>query len=127
MEVVEEIYVGDCLIVEVQDKSQIIGPNTTTVDLEIKVKFDVMPSYFDQIEHFEQVKAAFGTQITYEYRMKRSFVNKDEKDAVSEQFLESFKKNTLPYLSRPDFPRSLALAKYRDVGKMYHGYSFLPQ
>jgi hypothetical protein len=126
MKLVEAIHVPDHLTVEVWDKSQLIAANTTKVDLSIKMKFDIIPAYFDKIEHFEQVKEVFGAQISYEYRMGRSFVKSDEKEAVVGQLLESFKKNSLPYFSRQDFPRSFALAKYRDIGKNNHGYSLFP-
>lgn len=115
MVLVEKIFVSDNIIAEVWDQSRVIASNTTRVDILFRIKFDLMPSYFDNMEHFEQVRKVYGTQIFHEYRMGKSFVTHSEKSAVVEILLESFKNNSLPYLSKPTFPRHLVLSKYMDI------------
>jgi hypothetical protein len=64
-----------------------------------------------------------GTEIFFEYKGERAFVKDSEKNTVFQQLLDNFKKNSLPYLSRPSFPASLALSKYRDIEKSSYKYN----
>lgn len=123
MELVEEIPLPNNLKVEVWDQSRPIASDTTKVDLYIRLKVDLKPSYFIEHEHYEKVRKVFGPEIFFEYRMGRSFVNSREKDAIFRELLEMFKEDTLPYLSKPAFPRNLALSKYRDIEKNLYKYS----
>jgi hypothetical protein len=125
MKLLEKINISDDLVLEVWDRSQIVAPNTTKVELVVKTTFEIIPSYFNNAAQFEQVKAALGMQIDYEYRMERPLVNTLQKDDVIEQLLGSFRKNMLPYFSRPDFSRSFVLAKYRDIKKKLQRPAFV--
>jgi hypothetical protein len=126
MSLIEKIVLPNDLVVEVWDRSRTIAAATTRVELLIKMKLDLTPSCFDNIEQFEMIKAALGTSIFYEHRLEKPFVKHEDKDAVCEKLLESFKKISLPYFSRPAFPRRFALSRYRDIDKSKHKCSFLP-
>ncbi len=123
MELIEEIRLPNNLKVEVWDQSRPIASDTTKVDLYIRLKVDLKPSYFIEREHYEKVRKVFGPEIFFEYRMGRAFVNSRKKDAIFQELLEMFKENTLPYLSKPAFPRNLVLSKYRDIEKNHYKYS----
>jgi hypothetical protein len=125
MKLVEEIPLPNHLTVEIWDKSRPIAADTTKVEIAIRMKVDLRPSYFMKPEYFELVKTVFGSQIFFEYTMERSFVNHREKDAVFQELLVSFKKDTLPYLSKPAFPRSFALSRYREIEKNRYKYPLL--
>lgn len=127
MELIEEITLPNNLVVEVWDQSRPIASDTVKVDLFIRMKVDLKPSYFNRPEHFEKVKKVFGPQIIFEYRMERTFIDNREKDAVIQEFLKSFKKDILPYLSRPAFPRNFSLFKYRDIENNPYKYRLLLQ
>jgi hypothetical protein len=127
MELIETIPLPNNLTVEVWDQSRPIASDTTKVDIFIRMEVDLNPAYFNRPEHFEKVKQVFGSQIFFEYRMERAFINNRGKDTVIQEFLESFKKDTLPYLSRPAFPRNFALFKYRDIEKNPYKYRLLLQ
>jgi hypothetical protein len=64
-----------------------------------------------------------GPEFFFEYEKVRAFVRDREKNAVFQELLAAFKKNSLPYLSRPSFPASFALSKYRDIEKNSYKYS----
>lgn len=127
MELVEVIPLPNDLTVEVWDQSRPIASDTSKVDIFFRMKVDLEPSYFIKPEHYQMVKKAFGPQIFFEYRMERAFVSNREKDAVFQELLASFKKDTLPYLCKPVFPRSLAISKHRDIEKNPHKYRLLFQ
>jgi len=125
MELVEVIPLPNDLTVEVWDQSRPIASDTSKVDIFFRMKVDLDPSYFIKTEHYQRVKKVFGPQIFYEYRMERAFVNNREKDVTFRELLAAFKRDTLPYLSRPAFPRSLAISKHRDIEKNPYKYRML--
>jgi hypothetical protein len=125
MKPTEQIPLPNGLIVEVWDNSRPIAADTMSVKLLIRSKVELHPSYFIKAEHFELVRNIFGPDIFFEYTKERSFVNNSEKDTVFQELLNSFKKDSFPYLSRTTFPRDFALSKYWDIEKnrfKYHSY-----
>lgn len=117
MVLIEKIFLSDDLIAEVWDQSRTIASDTVKVDLLFRMKFDLAPSYFDDMEHFERVKKVYGMKLCYEHKIEKSFVKHSEKGTIIKNLLESFKKHSLPYFSKPTFPRQFALSKYRDIVK----------
>jgi len=122
MELVEKIILPNHLTVEVWDKSRLIAADTVKVELYISMKVDLDPSYFIKHEHYNMVKKVFGPQIVFEHTMERAFVKNTEKEVTFQTLLESLKKDTFPYLSKPAFPRSFALSKYWDIEKNRYKY-----
>ncbi|HBH86346.1 MAG TPA: hypothetical protein DDY17_01920 [Syntrophaceae bacterium] len=120
---VEEILLPNGLKVEVWDTSLPIAGDTTKVELLIRIRVELQPSYFIKPEHFEIFRKIMGPEIVYEYSKKRAFVDNKEKDTVFRELIESFKKGSLPYLANPKFPQSFALSKYWDIEKNRHRLS----
>jgi hypothetical protein len=118
----ERIFLPNGLEAEVYDLSRPIAPDTTKVEMVIKVRVALRPEYFAAPAHFEQTRRIFGPEIFYEYRTGQSFVSNEEKDAVFGALLESFRKDALPYLSGEKFPGRFALSKYMDIVK--HPYQY---
>ena len=42
-------------------------------------------------------------------------MSNDEKESIFRKLLETFKQDSLPYLSSPKFPARFALSKYREI------------
>ena len=122
MKLVEEISLANGLKVEVWDNSVSIAADTIKVELFIRSKVELKPSYFIKTEHFELVQKVLGPEIFFEYRKERPFVENKKKGAIFQELLDAFKKNTIPYLSKPIFPRNFALSKYWDIEKNRHKY-----
>jgi hypothetical protein len=123
MILVEEIPMPNGLIVEIWDKSVSIAADTTKVALLIRIRVELLPSYFTKPDHHELVRKIMGPEIFFEYKKERAFVRDKEKDVVFQELLLNFKKTSLPYLSRPSFASSFALSKYRDIQKNSYKYS----
>jgi hypothetical protein len=123
MVLTEKIPMPNGLTAEVWDKSVSIAAGTTKVALLVRIRLEIQPSYFTEPDHYERVKKIMGTEIFFEYKGERAFVKDSEKNTVFQQLLDNFKKNSLPYLSRPSFPASLALSKYRDIEKSSYKYN----
>ena len=125
MRLSEQIPLANGLKVEVWDKSVPIATDTTKVELLIRIEIELRSSYFTKPEYFELVRQVLGPEIFFEYNKERSFVNNKKKDAVFQELLDAFKKDSVPYLSKPIFPRNFALSKYWDIQKnryKYHSY-----
>ena len=122
MKLVEEIPLANGLKVEVWDNSVSIAADTIKVELLIRSKLELKSSYFIKPEHFELVRRVYGPEIFFEHRKERPFVESNKKDVIFQELLEAFKKNTIPYLSKPIFPRNFALSKYWDIEKNRHKY-----
>ena len=125
MRLVEEITLSNNLVVEVWDNSRPISDDTVQVRLVIKIKVAMKEEYFSEPEHCEQVKKVFGHEIYYEYQKERTFVNKNEKDRVFSEFLNDFKKDSLPYMAKPQFPARFAVSKYKEIQKRFYKYQHL--
>lgn len=115
---IEAISLPNGLVLEIMDKSRPIAMDTTKVEFIAKMVVALEESFFSCREHFETTRKTFGQQITYIYRKERTFVSSGEKDAVFNELVDAFKRDTLTYLSRQDFSRRFALSKYREI-QMY--------
>ncbi|MDD5712364.1 MAG: hypothetical protein PHY31_06335 [Smithellaceae bacterium] len=122
MRLVEKIPLPNELELELWNLSRAIAADTTKVEALIRIKMEIRPSYFDSTEPYETTRRVFGRETFFEYRLERTFVASADKDRVFQDLWETFKKDTLPYLSKPDFPRRFALAKYREILKNPYKY-----
>jgi hypothetical protein len=61
------------------------------------------------------VRKVFGDAPRFEYRAGRSFVRSAAIEAVSRELRDAFRRDSLAYLSRSDFPRRFAFSKYREI------------
>lgn len=127
MTLVEEIHLANHHTVEVWNQSRLIAADTTKVELYIRMRVDLTPSFFVKPEHYETVRKVFGTQIFFEHRMERAFVKNSEINITFQELLESFKKDTLPYLSGSAFPRRFAVFKHREIENNHYKYRLLLQ
>jgi len=122
MNLVEEIVLPNNLIVQVWDKSRVIASDTTKVELRIVTDISVKEEYFSDPGHFQQVVAVFGPEISYEYTKERAFVSTLDSKRVFDELLEDFRRDSLPYISRTDFPARFAASKLRDIRQ--HPYRY---
>ena len=125
MNLVEKISLPNELEVEIWDASREIAEDTTLVKLVIKMKIEIRENYFEDPEHFRQVRQVFGTEQLYEYEKERTFVNTVDKEKVFDELLGDFKRDSIPYLGRQNFPLRFAQSKYTEIQKHYYRYRHL--
>jgi hypothetical protein len=125
MECIDKIPMLNGLIVEVYDLSRPIAADTTKVVLLIKIEVKLEESFFSSWEQFDLTRKIFGDDLFFEYSMERTFVNNVEKQKTFNEFLEAFKKDSLPYLSHADFARRFSLSKYSEIVKNPRKYQRL--
>lgn len=122
MNLVQEIPLPNGLVMQVWDRSRSIASDTTKVELRVTVPVAVTEGHFNDPEQFQRVIEVFGPQIAYEYTKERTFVSTPDSRKVFDELLEDFRRDSLPYLSRSDFPARLARSKLREILRHPHRY-----
>ena len=117
MTLIEEIRLPNGLVAEIWDDSRMIAADTTTVVVVVKIPVDVKPEYFEDPAACRKTARVFGSPLVYEYRNERSFVAAGERESLFDEFLASFKKDVLPYVSKEHFPKRFVLSKYQEMIK----------
>lgn len=121
----EKIRLPNELTLEIWDYSRQIAADTTKVELVAQIEVEFRPEYFQKREQFEKLVRTLGPKGIYEYRKVRTFVSNSEREKVFAELLKNFRENTLPYLTKEDFPRKFAKSKLREIEE--HWYRYLPR
>lgn len=126
MKLIETINLSNGLQLTIHDLSRRIAADTMKVELKFQVIINLLESFFASPDEYLTVKNALGDELTYEHIRERSFVNKEDEEAVRFDLLDTFKNNSLTYLSSPDFSKKMALSLLKDIkinpfkyGKVY--------
>ena len=127
MKLIEEIYLANGLQLNIFDLSRPIAAGTVKVEIFVQSKIDLKESYFSDSRDYHQVKRIFGDNFSYEYKMKKSFVAKENQEAIREELLCTFKSNSLQYLSSVNFPQKFALATLKDIKNNPYKYQLNPE
>jgi hypothetical protein len=122
MNLVEKIDLPNNLVLQVWDKSRAIASDITKVELFIVINVEIRKEYFSDPAHFQQVIAVFGQEISYEYTKERTFVDTTNREKVFDELLDDFRRDSIPYISRTDFPSRFAMSKLRDIRQ--HPYRY---
>jgi len=115
MELIETINLPNGLTLTITDSSRRIAADTIKVELTFQVKIEVLESFFASPDDYLKVKNASGDTLTYEHKMERSFVYDQDEASVRTDLLDTFKNNSLAYLSSPNFAEKMALSQLRDI------------
>jgi hypothetical protein len=115
MELIESINLPNGLILAISDSSRRIAADTMKVEVSFQVKVAVLESFFASSDDYLQLKNIFGNELTYEHKMERSFVNDKDEASVRTGLLDTFKNNSLGYLSSPNFAKKMALSLLKDI------------
>ncbi|MCX7634290.1 MAG: hypothetical protein N2Z74_00925 [Syntrophales bacterium] len=127
MTLYEKIPLPNGLTMEVWDYSRKIARDTTKVELAVQMEVPFAPEYFTRPEHYEKTIRILGEKGLYEYRKERTFVKNEDKEKVFQELLDTFKRDSLPYLSREDFPRRFARSKHREIEQHWYRYITPPE
>lgn len=116
---IEAIRLENDLTVKVWDKSRTLAGDRCLVCLEARLDVPLENGRFDGAPQDEKavevLKEICGPALSYRYCQKKHFVDRMKKEEVLRDFLAAFKKDVVPYLSRPDFSRKLLWSKQREI------------
>lgn len=117
MECIETINLSNGLTLTVTDFTRRIAADTVKVEISFQVKVKVLQSFFTSSDDYLQLTNIFGDELTYERKMERSFVADSDASSMRAELMETFKANSLTYLSSPNFAQKMALSVLRDIKK----------
>ncbi len=127
MKLIEEINLPNGLNLDIFDLSRPIAADTVKVEISVRSKIDLKESYFSNSRDYHQVKRIFGDNFYYKYKMERSFVAKENQEAIRKELLCTFKSNSLHYLSSVNFPQKFALTTLKDIKNNPYKYKRKPE
>jgi hypothetical protein len=126
MECIETINLPNGLTLTVTDFTRRIAADTVKVEISFQIKVKVLKSFFTSSGDYLQLTNIFGDELTYERKMERSFVADSDASSVRAELMETFKANSLSYLSSPNFAQKMALSVLRDIQKNPFKYRATP-
>lgn len=117
-EVVQQVNLKNGQTLFIKDLSRGISVDAFQVIMEATVEVAVKSDLFSPQTlgdaTFEAVYKKVGDSVIFKHRAERNFIMADERKAVFEKFVDTFRTNIVPYLSKPDFPAKLVMRKFRD-------------
>ncbi|MRR18090.1 MAG: hypothetical protein EG826_16710 [Deltaproteobacteria bacterium] len=126
MERIETIDLPNGLVLTIDDLTRRIAADTVKVEVCFQIKIDVLESFFAEASDYRKLTGIFGEQLTYEHKLERSFVADADCASVRSELLDTFKKNSLNYLSSPNFARKMTLSILRDIKQNPFKYQAAP-
>ncbi len=122
MKLIEKIALPNGLQLNIFDLSREIAADTVKVEISFQAEINLEKSFFADEESYRQVADIFGNTLTYEYKMERTFVSKERRNAVRTELVQTFKNNSLNYLGAENFSQKMAQAMLRDIRKNPYKY-----
>lgn len=124
MKLIEEIKLANGLILMIFDLSRAIAADTVKVEVFFRTKVALKKAYFTDARDYDKVKNIMGDELSYEHRLERSFVPKNDEDLTRTDLISTFKNNSLNYLSSEKFPQNMALSRLREIKNNPFKYQF---
>ena len=113
---------------ELWDESRRVAGDRWYVGVRAVVPVPLSEHQLDHIapEVVELIRTEVGEHLCFQCKEEKNFVVEGEVDSVRKEFKRVFLRNSLPYLSRPDFPSRFLSRKIREVAdKMGLGKEYL--
>ncbi len=112
----KKIELVDQIVLDVWDTSRVAAGDRWFVRIEVSGDVSVKKQHFDTTRDtdtsYSEALRLIGPTVRYEYKRERIFVDKKIKDEVFKELVATFEKDTLPYVSRPDFFKKFVLSRY---------------
>ena len=115
MNLIEEIKLPNGLTLQIFDLSRAIAADTIKVEISFQTKISLKESFFTNNEDYVLVKNIMGEELAYEHTLERTFVNKKNEDLTRNELINTFRNNSLEYLSNANFAQKMALSKLREI------------
>jgi len=117
---VKAIELGNNLKLKIYDSSKKMAGDRWLVSLTARIKISVDPNskLFSGSEYSkEEIDRLLGSEVLFEQKRERFFIDEKNKESVFNELCDSFVKNTVSYLSLPDFPKKFVLMKLKENKK----------
>ncbi|MBU1398774.1 MAG: hypothetical protein KKE00_08305 [Proteobacteria bacterium] len=65
----------------------------------------------------EEITELLGSEVLFEQKRERFFIDEKNKESVFNELCDNFVRNTISYLSLPDFPKKFVIMKLKEKKK----------
>lgn len=116
----ETIALENNIILKLFDNSTLLPNNNWQVALTARLEIPVETLYRGEAPELpgaDELRAAIGDPLVYEYKNVRQFVPAKEKQTLLASLIAAFKANVFPYIARPGFHVNYAAVTYREHAK----------
>ncbi len=113
----EKLPLKNGLILEFWDESRHLVGDRWYVGVRAVVAVDI-PDEADGdlvVEHLAVLREKLGNRIYFKLLEERNFIPENEVEELKEELKEVFVRNSVNYLSHPDFPRRFLLMKSEEA------------
>ncbi len=114
---IKTIELENRLILKIYDESVTMIGDRWLVNMVARIKVPLNEALIQKSKEFsankDKIKKALGKEVVFEHKSNRIFVDENEKESIFQEMYDNFIDNTLPYLSRPNFPERFLLKKIR--------------
>jgi hypothetical protein len=84
------------------------------IEIEIPITHSVLENDHQLLSDIKNLKSLLGDKVMFKKTRDKIFVDEKEKDNLLNTMIDSFVKDIIPYLSRPDFPVKFINKKYQE-------------
>ncbi len=115
---IKTIDLENHLTLTIYDESiEMIG-DRWMVNLVARINVPLDEALIQKSEYFSanktKIKKALGKEVVFEHKSNRIFVDENDKESIFQEMYDNFIDNTLPYLSRSNFPERFLIKKIRE-------------
>jgi len=117
---VKAIELKNNLKLKIYDNSKKMAGDRWLVSLIARIKIPVesaLKLLSDSDSGKEEYTKLLGSDVLFEQKRERFFIDEKNKESVFNELCDSFVKNTVSYLSLPDFPKKFVLMKLKENKK----------
>jgi len=115
---IKTIDLENHLILKIYDESVKMIGDRWLVNMVARIKVPLDEALIKKSKDFsatkDKIKKALGKEVVFEHKSNRIFVDENEKESIFQEMYDNFIDNTLPYLSRSNFPERFLLKKIRE-------------
>ena len=117
---VKAMELGNNLKLKIYDNSKKMAGDRWLISLIARINIPVDATFkllSDSESCKEEIDRLLGSEVIFEQKRERFFIDEKNKEFVFNELCESFVNNTISYLSHPDFPKKFVIMKLKEKKK----------
>ncbi len=117
---VKAMELGNNLKLKIYDNSKKMAGDRWLISLIARINIPVDATFkllSDSESGKEEIGRLLGSEVIFEQKRERFFIDEKNKESVFNELCESFVNNTIGYLSHPDFPKKFVIMTLKEKKK----------
>jgi hypothetical protein len=117
---VKSMELKNNLQLKIYDNSKKMAGDRWLVSLIARIKIPVesaLKLLSDSDSGKEEYTKLLGSDVLFEQKRERFFIDEKNKESVFNELCDNFVRNTISYISLPDFPKKFVIMKLKEKKK----------